>query len=44
MVLSSYEVVRRAITFERPDRLPVSIPDLGLDDPITFCCWSGACG
>ncbi|MGQ9682024.1 MAG: uroporphyrinogen decarboxylase family protein [Anaerolineae bacterium] len=32
MVMSSYEVVRRAITFEGPDRLPVSIPDLGLDD------------
>ena len=32
MVMSSYEVVRRAIEFERPDRLPVRFDALGLSD------------
>jgi len=32
MPLSSYEVVRRAIRFQTPDRLPVSFGALGLDD------------
>jgi hypothetical protein len=30
--MSSYEVVKRAIHFECPDRLPVRFPSLGLDD------------
>jgi uroporphyrinogen decarboxylase len=32
MSLSSYEVVRRAIEFDKPDRLPVQFEDLGLSD------------
>ncbi|MHB0856308.1 MAG: uroporphyrinogen decarboxylase family protein [Anaerolineae bacterium] len=32
MTMSSYEVVRRAIEFQRPDRLPVRFPLLGMDD------------
>jgi uroporphyrinogen decarboxylase len=32
MSMSSYEVVRRAIEFERPDRLPVRFETLGLSD------------
>jgi len=32
MVMSSYEVVRRAIEFERPDRLPLRFEALGLND------------
>ena len=32
MVMSSYEVVKRAIRFETPDRLPLSFPSLGLND------------
>lgn len=32
MAMSSYEVVRRAIEFDRPDRLPLSFADLGVDD------------
>lgn len=32
MSMSSYEVVRRAIHFEGPDRLPVRFPSLGLND------------
>ena len=32
MSMSSYEVVRRAIEFETPDRLPLSFPSLGLND------------
>ena len=32
MSMSSYEVMRRAIEFERPDRLPVRFAALGLDD------------
>jgi hypothetical protein len=30
--MNSYEVVRRAIDFETPDRLPVYCPDLGMSD------------
>ena len=32
MKQSSYEVVRRAITFEKPDRLPVMMPTIGVSD------------
>lgn len=32
MAMSSYEVVRRAIEFQTPDRLPVRFPLLGLND------------
>jgi uroporphyrinogen decarboxylase len=32
MVMSSYEVVRRAIEFERPERLPIRFRGLGLSD------------
>jgi uroporphyrinogen decarboxylase len=32
MGMSSYEVVRRSIEFQTPDRLPVSMPLLGLND------------
>ena len=32
MSMSSYEVVRRAIRFEGPDRLPLSFDSLGLND------------
>ena len=32
MAMSSYEVVRRAIRFEKPDRLPLNLPALGLND------------
>lgn len=32
MSMSSYEVVRRAIAFEYPDRLPLSFDSLGLND------------
>ena len=32
MAMSSYEVVRRAISFEKPDRLPVCFSVLGLND------------
>ena len=32
MQMSSYEVVRRAITFEKPDRLPVRFDSLGISD------------
>lgn len=32
MSLSSYEVVRRAIDFEKPDRLPVNFQELGMSD------------
>jgi uroporphyrinogen decarboxylase len=32
MALSSYEVVRRAISFQGPDRLPLSFASLGLSD------------
>jgi hypothetical protein len=32
MAMSSYEVVRRAIEFQAPDRLPVNMPLLGLND------------
>ncbi|MHB0875043.1 MAG: uroporphyrinogen decarboxylase family protein [Anaerolineae bacterium] len=32
MAMSSYEVVRRAIEFQVPDRLPLSFADLGIDD------------
>ena len=30
--MSSYEVVRRAVEFERPDRLPVRFDSQGLSD------------
>ena len=32
MAMSSYEVVRRAVHFQRPDRLPLSFDSLGLND------------
>jgi uroporphyrinogen decarboxylase len=32
MSMSAYEVVRRAIEFDRPDRLPLRFEDLGLND------------
>jgi uroporphyrinogen decarboxylase len=32
MIMSSYEVVRRAIEFQRPERLPVQFGLLGMDD------------
>ena len=32
MPMPSYEVVRRAIRFERPDRLPLSFDSLGIND------------
>jgi uroporphyrinogen decarboxylase len=32
MSLSSYEVVRRAIEFQKPDRLPVQFEELGISD------------
>ena len=32
MVMPSEEVMRRAIEFERPDRLPLHLPALGCDD------------
>ncbi len=32
MAMSSEEVMRRAIEFERPDRLPLHLPALGYDD------------
>ena len=32
MAMSSYEVVRRAVEFERPDRLPIRFTSLGLSD------------
>ena len=32
MAQSSYEVVRRAIQFQNPDRLPVVLPSLGISD------------
>lgn len=32
MTQESYEVVRRAIAFERPDRLPVMMPKIGVSD------------
>jgi uroporphyrinogen decarboxylase len=32
MSMSSYEVVRRAIEFQKPDRLPLRFATLGLDD------------
>lgn len=32
MSMSSYEVVRRAVEFERPDRLPVRFDALGIND------------
>ena len=32
MPMSSYEVVRRAVEFDRPDRLPVRFTSLGLSD------------
>lgn len=31
-VLSSYERVWRAVEFQKPDRLPMSVPALGIDD------------
>lgn len=34
MALSSYEVVRRAIEFEKPDRLPMRFDSMGIND---FC-------
>jgi uroporphyrinogen decarboxylase len=35
MAMSSYEVMRRAISFLRPDRLPVRFAALGVDDTYT---------
>lgn len=34
MAQSSYEVVRRAIQFQYPDRLPVIMPTLGISDVV----------
>ena len=32
MPMSSYEVVKRAIEFDSPDRLPVNFDSLGISD------------
>ena len=39
MGMSSYEVVRRAIEFETPDRLPVRFDTLGVSD-VHHACWN----
>ncbi|MGI6460454.1 MAG: uroporphyrinogen decarboxylase family protein [Candidatus Hydrogenedentales bacterium] len=39
MSMSSYEVVRRAIEFDRPDRLPLRFEKLGLSD-VRSVCWN----
>jgi hypothetical protein len=36
MAMSSYEVVRRAIEFDNPERLPLRFADFGFDDTISI--------